>query len=243
MRHVTTMTIFDVAHYSEEDRQRIIDSYPEDVREARAYGIPMLGEGRVFPIAEERITVSAFEIPKHWPHIIGLDFGWDHPTAAVRLAWDRDADVVYVIACYRRAKEVPAIHAASIKPWGTWIPIAWPADGLQTGKGDGKQLISHYREAGLSTLSEHATHSGGGVSVEAGCIALLERMQTGRFKVFDHLDEWLEEFRLYHRKNGRIVDERDDLMAATRYGHMMLRLARTKPQPTIRRPTNVGMIY
>jgi hypothetical protein len=26
------------------------------------------------------------------------------------------------------------------------------------------------------------------------------------------LSDWLEEFRLYHRKNGRIVDERDDLM-------------------------------
>jgi hypothetical protein len=36
------------------------------------------------------------------------------------------------------------------------------------------------------------------------------------------------------------VDERDDLMSATRYGHMMLRLARTKPQPTIRRPTADG---
>jgi hypothetical protein len=58
-----------------------------------------------------------------------------------------------------------------------------------------------------------------------------------------YLGDWLEEFRLYHRKNGRIIDERDDLMSATRYAHMMLRLARTKPQPVIRRPTNVGMIY
>jgi hypothetical protein len=98
---------------------------------------------------------------------------------------------------------------------------------LQTAKGDGEQLISHYREAGLRTLGEHATQSEGGVSVEAGCLALLERMQTGRFKVFDLLSDWLEEFRHYQRKNGRIVDEREDLMAATRYAHMMLRLART----------------
>jgi hypothetical protein len=60
---------------------------------------------------------------------------------------------------------------------------------------------------------------------------------------FDNLSDWLEEFRLYHRKNGRIVDERDDLMSATRYGRMMLRLARTKPQPIPQRPTNVGMIF
>jgi hypothetical protein len=42
----------------------------------------------------------------------------------------------------------------------------------------------------------------------------LDFLQTGRFKVFDHLADWLEEFRLYHRKNGRIVDERDDLMSS-----------------------------
>jgi putative DNA primase/helicase len=34
-----------------------------------------------------------------------------------------------------------------------------------------------------------------------------------------------------------------DLMSATRYAHMVLRLARTKPQPIARRPTDVGMIY
>jgi hypothetical protein len=57
------------------------------------------------------------------------------------------------------------------------------------------------------------------------------------------LADWLEEFRLYHRKNGRIVYERDDLMSATRYAHMMLRLARAKPQPTIRRTTDIGINY
>lgn len=243
MRHVTTMTIFDVEHYTDEERARIIESYPEDVREARAYGIPTLGEGRVFPIAEDRIKVEAFPIPRHWPQIIGLDIGWDHPTAASRIAWDRDDDVVYVTACYRRSKEVPAIHAAAIKPWGSWIPVAWPADALQTGKGDGRVIKELYVDAGLKMLAEHATHAEGGVSVEAGCMEMLERMQTGRLKVFRHLEDWLEEFRLYHRKNGRIVDERDDLMASTRYGHMMLRNAVVQPKPAVYRPANVGMVY
>jgi hypothetical protein len=34
-------------------------------------------------------------------------------------------------------------------------------------------------------------------------------------------------FRLYHRKDGRVVKERDDLMSATRYAIMMLRDAKT----------------
>ena len=55
----------------------------------------------------------------------------------------------------------------------------------------------------------------------------MERMKTSRLKVYDHLNDWFEEFRLYHRRDGRVVKEGDDLMAATRYALMMLRHART----------------
>jgi hypothetical protein len=56
---------------------------------------------------------------------------------------------------------------------------------------------------------------------------MLNRMQSGRFKVFKHLNDWWEEFRLYHRKDGKVVKEGDDLMAATRYAVMSLRHAAT----------------
>ena len=55
---------------------------------------------------------------------------------------------------------------------------------------------------------------------------MLDRMKTGRLKVYDHLNDWFEEFRLYHRKDGKVVKLADDLLAATRYGIMMLRFAR-----------------
>ncbi len=58
---------------------------------------------------------------------------------------------------------------------------------------------------------------------------MLTRMKTGKFKVAAHLNDWWEEFRLYHRKDGAIVKEGDDLMAATRYATVMLRHATTKP--------------
>ena len=54
---------------------------------------------------------------------------------------------------------------------------------------------------------------------------MLTRMQSGRFKVFKHHNDWWEEFRLYHRKDGKVVKEGDDLMCATRYALMMLRFA------------------
>ena len=54
---------------------------------------------------------------------------------------------------------------------------------------------------------------------------MLDRMQTGRFKVFSNLDDWFQEFRIYHRKDGLVVKLRDDLMSATRIGLMMKRKA------------------
>jgi len=228
-RSIVRMTIEDAEHYTEAQRAAIIASYPEHEREARVRGLPTLGSGRVFPVKDEAITIDPFQIPKHWAQIGGLDFGYDHPFAAVRAAWDRDSDIWYITACYRESKSTPVIHAAAVKPWGDWLPWSWPHDGLQHDKGSGDQLALLYREQGLNTLPERATFEDGGNGVEAGVIEMLDRMQTGRFKVFSHLTQWFEEFRLYHRKDGKIVKERDDLLSASRYGLMMKRFAEIEP--------------
>lgn len=241
-RFVTSMTIDDVEHYTREQKDAIIASYPEHEREARSKGVPTMGSGRVFPISEESITVAPFAIPRHWPQINGMDFGIDHPFGAANLAWDREADVVHVCKTFRQTGTVPAIHAAAIKPWGAWIPCAWPHDGLNRDKGSGEQLAAQYKTHGLAMLDEKATHAEGGNGVEAGILDMLERMQTGRFKVFAGNNDWFEEFRLYHRKDGIIVKMIDDLMSATRYGVMMLRFAKVQPAAAgPRRHARLGM--
>lgn len=222
---VVNMTIEDAEHYTPEQRAAIIASYPAHEREARTKGIPMLGSGRIFPIEEEAIKVAPFAIPNDWAQIGGMDFGYDHPFGAVRLAWDRDADVVYVVAAYRERLATPVIHAAALRPWGLWLPWAWPHDGLQHDKGSGEELAKQYRDQQLNMLPERATFEDGGNGVEAGVTDMLDRMQTGRLKVFSHLEDWFEEFRLYHREEGRIVKKADDLLSATRYALMMRRFA------------------
>ena len=230
-RHTTFMTIDDVMHFSTEEKQRIIASYPEHEREARTKGIPILGSGRIFPIAEERIAIEHRDIPPHWPRIGGMDFGWDHPFAAVELAWDRDTDTVYVVKAYRIRETTPVIHAAALRSWGKELRWAWPRDGKrETLEGAGIALAEQYKEQGLNLLHEHAQFEDGSVSVEAGLMKMLTMMQSGRFKVFKHLNDWWEEFRLYHRKDGKVFKEGDDLMSATRYAVMMLRYAQTVRQ-------------
>ena len=65
-------------------------------------------------------------------------------------------------------------------------------------------MAEQYRATGLNMLHEHAQFEDKTVSVEAGIMAMLTRMQTGKFKVFKHLNDWFEEFRLYHRKDGLV---------------------------------------
>jgi hypothetical protein len=229
-RHVVVMTIDDAEHYTPQQRKEIIDSYPAHEREARTKGIPSMGSGRVFPITEESITVAPFSIPAHWVQINGLDFGWDHPFAGMNCAWDKDADVFYVCKEYAARETTPVVHAAGIKPWGDWIPCAWPHDGMQHDKGSGEALKEQYGAQGLNMLSEKATFPDGGNGVEAGIMEMLDRMQTGRWKVFSTCGGWFGEFRLYHRVDGLIVKLKDDRISASRYAYMMRRHAVAKPK-------------
>lgn len=232
-------------HLSEKTKRELMESTPPHLRDARSKGIPVLGSGRIFQIDEELIKESPFSIPAHWPRIAGIDFGWDHPTAAAWLAWDRDTDTIHVYDIHKLSEATPIVHAAAFKAKGDWIPFSWPHDGLQHDKGSGEALADSYRKQGVNMLKAKATHppakgeeeGTGGNSVEAGLIEMLDRMQTGRLKVARHLEQFFEEFRLYHRKDGKIVKEFDDAISAVRYAMMMIRFAKVqtrKAQATVK---------
>ncbi|GIW55397.1 MAG: DNA packaging protein [Nitrospiraceae bacterium] len=235
--YVVNMTIEDAEHFDPEQRAEIIARYPPHEREARAKGVPVLGSGRVFPVSEESLVFDLFEFPPHWPRICGLDFGWDHPTAAVWAAWDRDTDTFWVYDVYRAREQPVVVHAAAIKARGSWIPVAWPHDGLNE-TAAGPALAKQYAEHGLAMLPEHAKIEPmndradlrrAATSVEAGVQEMLDAMLTGRFRVARHLNEWWEEFRMYHREEGKIVKLMDDLMCATRYAYVSRRHAQVAP--------------
>lgn len=228
----------DAPHMDKEKRDRLLLQYPEHQRDMRTKGIPMLGHGRIYDIADEFLEVDPFEIPAHWKVINGMDFGWDHPQAHIQLAIDPDSDVIYLTKAFK-AQKISANDAwGSVKAWNANVPVAWPHDGLQNEKGrdDAVQQKVHYQNAGFKMLSDHATwpnvtdgsgkSKAGGNSVEQGLYELLDRMRTGRFKVFKGLIQFMEELRQYHRdEKGKIVKVKDDLLDAARYAYMMRRFA------------------
>ena len=242
---VVKMTIEDVGHYTEAERTSIVASYLEHEREARAKGIPIMGSGRVFPITEASIIEEPLQmkdLPGWWKSIAGIDFGWQHPSAAVMILYDPENDIVHIHATHREKNATPIMFAGGVRTWGEEIPFSWPHDGLQHDKGSGKTLAEQYKEAGINMLNQRATFDDGSYGLEAGLMDMLDRMQTGRLKVSRMLADWWEEFRIYHRRNGIVVKERDDLMAATRYGIMMLRYAKPIVEPMKRYPTTPKII-
>ena len=226
-RFMVQMTIDDVEHYSQEEKDRIIASYPEHEREARIMGVPMLGSGRIYPVAESVIKEPSIVVPPTWPQMIAMDFGWQqHPTAAVKGAWDVANDIVHITAAYRQSGQPLPVYATAIKAMGN-LQVAWPHDGLQHDKSSGIQIAQLYRKQGLKLISEHAQFPDERKNgVEAAIQETLLRMQTRRLRVDENLHDWFEEFRLWHYKDGKPVLEREDLMKATHYLLMMLRFAR-----------------
>ena len=234
---VINATWDDAPHMTPEVRANKLQSIPEHEREMRSKGTPLSGRGLIFSIPDEKIVVDPFEIPKHWRQISGIDFGWDHPFGGAKLAWDLDADCIYVVADYREAKVIPAVHAVTVNSWGAWVPVSWPHDGLNTEKASGESLISAYRDVHVNVLPWRATNppapgqeeGGGGNSVETPLLEMLERMQTNRWKVFRTCRYWLEEKRMYHRDlNLKIVKYADDVISASRHAYMMRRHATTE---------------
>ena len=57
--------------------------------------------------SEKTISVDPFPIPDHYYRINGIDYGIDHPVAGVFLAWDKDADTMYLFLAGAEGRGTP----------------------------------------------------------------------------------------------------------------------------------------
>lgn len=248
-----TATWDDAPHLTPEIKSQRLAAMRPHERDMRSKGLPLQGAGLIFPVNDEDILCDPIEIPRHWPQLVGVDFGisTQHPFSAANLAWDRDTDTVYLTAEYQTTDDLPAAHADAISAWGTWKPVAWPHDGLNREKGSGDELQAIYRKKGLNLLPWKATNAPtigqvegeGGNSTEAAVLAMLDRMYLKKWRVFRTCPTWMKEKRMYHRDlKGKIVRMHEDLICASRYAHMMIRHARTMSVlPSRRQSAGVGM--
>jgi phage terminase large subunit-like protein len=204
----------DAPHLTEQSKAELAKTIPAYQLEARRSGVPQLGSGAIYTVAEEEFVTEPFEIPKHWPRCFGLDVGWNN-TACVWLALDRGTDTAYIYDAYKRGGVEPAAHEADIARRGEWIPgVVDPAAIWRSVRGKPLGLANN--------------------DVEYGIDQVYRRIAGGRLKLFRSAStQWLGEYRTYRRdEKGKVVKEMDHLMDATRYAVVSgLQAAKTQPEP------------
>lgn len=215
-RGMVRFTVEDCPHISPERIAEIKETYPRHEWDARLRGEPKLGSGAIFLTPEEHIKFPVSQIiPDHWTRLWGIDFGISHPFAAVLSAWDREADVLYLLHGYKASDALPIIHAEAMRAIAADVPVAWPHDGHQREKGTGESLAKVYKELGLKMRETHAHFKDGSISTEAAVLEMQQRFASSRLRVREDMEDFFVEYRGYHRKDGIIVKVRDDLISAT----------------------------
>jgi len=222
-RYVTFVSWDDAPHLSADEKAKLEEAFMPYEREARMHGIPSIGAGAIYPVPESAVVCKPFELPAWYRRCYGMDVGWNR-TAAVWAAHDYETDIVYLYSEHYLGHAEPAVHAQGIRARGDWIPGCIDAAARGRSQHDGEQLLKLYRDLGLRLdVADNA--------VEAGIYAVWERLSSGRLKVFDTLQNWPAEFRVYRRnERGQIVKENDHVLDATRY-LVMSGLARAASVP------------
>jgi phage terminase large subunit-like protein len=236
-RSVHRITGAEAKHISEARREEVAAGIPEHEKEARLEGIPQLGTGPVFPLELLPTMIKPFDpdaLPSWARWCVGIDFGFDHPFAAVLIAWAHDTGQIWVIDSFRMERSSALYHVQRIHAMtrGLRVPVAFPHDGAQHDKGSGLPLAGQYKNFGANMMPRHATNHGTNhFNVEPALEEMRETMFAAKLTIAPHNTELIEELRHYHRSEDfRIVKQRDDLVCALRYAWMMRRHGRARSE-------------
>ncbi len=203
-------------HITPAIREQMSRKYLPSQLKARSQGIPAMGEGAIYPIDIDDITIEPQPIPDYWQRCFGMDVGGK--TAAIWLARNPDSDVVYAYDEFFSTEPNTVISADAIKRRGPIPGVIDPAS-LQSSQIDGQKLFEIYSKKGLDLAWEKT-------GVESGIQEIWERISVGTFKVFSTLSRFRQEFQRYHRvisetrtgQLSKIVKKDDHMMDAVRYG-------------------------
>lgn len=219
----------DAPHLDDAVKEQLLSVYSPAERAMRASGKPMMGSGVVFVVPEDKIVVDPIPIPDHWDRIIGIDLGFDHPNAIACIAFDPDTSTYYLYDERSEKGETLSMLAQAIRAkGGESIPVAVPHDAFKhDGATSGRRFVDLLRDFGLNIVYQPFSNppgpdgKHGGNSVEYGVNWMHSQMDNGNFKVFRTCTKFLQEMKLYHRKDGKIIDRSDDMISATRYASIM----------------------
>jgi phage terminase large subunit-like protein len=211
-KYVVNATWDDAPHLSEEDKKQMVAALPAHVALNRKTGIPMIGEGLIYPVPEHDYVIEPIKFPDSFLHVYGFDVGWKK-TAAVFAAIDPITKTKYIYAVHYLGEQGPSVHASAIKKYGE-MPGVVDYAAHQRSPNDGRRLFDEYKKEGLELYNANK-------AVDAGIIKCYQALVLGKTKVFNTCVPFLHEIRKYRRdEKGKVVKVDDHLMDAWRYLEM-----------------------
>ena len=231
---------FDAPHIIENDPNAVEEAkreYTYDYQ-ARVYGIPVVGSGRIYPHPFDKITYNPvnYNINETWRHLIGVDFGWtkNDPSAMVLLAYNEDTDEIFITEEWKGSTTTDREFVKRVNFIDAQVPVAWPRDGSKASdwKGGGT-IADKLREMGLNMLNKPFHNPIGPDKqknnyLDPGFQEINARFATNRLKISTDCTELLKEIEQYGYgktvngdSTGKPKDKSDDhLCDAMRYAVM-----------------------
>lgn len=186
-------------------RDALMAQWPEYELEARVYGRPAVGLGRVFAINLRKSCCydhNIISIKDHWFRCIGVDPGRSpDPTAVCYLAWDKENDIIYAYDLLMIYNQTPIEYAPQLLARGKEWPMILPRDAKRQGYTETSSLRDELTyKYGLNVMPEAFCNPDEQktIGIDYGVQYILQRMRTGRFKINAELEPLLIELENYH---------------------------------------------
>ena len=180
VKHITQCDWEQAPHLDAAAKAQLLASTPPYQRDARTKGIPQLGAGAIYPVAESEIVVPYFDRSR----LTGrAATAWTSAGTAPRRCWgalDRENGVAYLYHEYSRAQAEPLIHAAGIKALGEWIQGVVDPACLGSSQIDGRTLMEMYGELGLHRVACGSSRRSGTGSASSASITGTRRAASSR---------------------------------------------------------------
>ena len=212
----------DCSHLSEQAKADLLKGRTPAEIALVTKGIPMMDTGAVYPFEPDTYTCAPFEVPKHWPRIAGVDFGFGD-SAVVAIAKDPESQMYYIYQA-THFKEVNATDLARhIKHTLGDIKVAWPHDGLMKRSESGTYL-ELFKAEGVNMNGRKFTNPGtNNNGVEVGLTLMRKYFSEGKVQIFHSCTDLTSELSAYrYKKPGIINKEHDHCCDALRYGLLSL---------------------
>ncbi|MGE4572715.1 MAG: terminase family protein, partial [Candidatus Izemoplasmatales bacterium] len=186
-------TSLDNPFYPREEFEKARNRLPEWKFKMLYEGKFMRPEGLIYP---DYTTVEPFEVPDNWEYVLGLDFGWNDPTALSVLRINPETGEEFITEEYKKSKMTISELVALIEryPEGTQIE-ADPSD---------KQIIQTLKED--YNLNINSANN----NVFGGIMCVQEKFKSGKTKIFNNLLFTLDELERYTWDIQKGTDEIKD---------------------------------